>query len=60
MKTSRLIVGLILVAVAVLLLVLGEGAYATSGAIAFGVLGLISIALSRKKVACASLANGRF
>ena len=43
-----------------LLLVLGEGAYATSGAIALGVLGLISIALSRKKVACASLANGRF
>ena len=49
MKTSRFIVGLILVAVAVLLLLLGEGVYATSGAIAFGVLGLISIALSRKK-----------
>jgi hypothetical protein len=49
MKTSRLIVGVILIAVAVLLLVLGEGVYATSGAVAFGVLGLISIALSRRK-----------
>lgn len=49
MKTSRFIVGLILVAVAVLLLLLGEGTYATSGAIALAVLGLISIALSRKK-----------
>ena len=49
MRASRLIVGLILVAAAILLLVLGEGAYATSGAIALGVLGLVSIAISRKK-----------
>jgi hypothetical protein len=49
MKTSRLIVGLLLVVVAVLLLLLGEGAYATSGAIAFGVLGLVSLAISRRK-----------
>ena len=51
MKTSRLIVGLILIAVAVLLLVLGEGAYATSGAIALGVLGLISIRTLQEEVA---------
>ncbi len=49
MKTSRLIVGLILVVAAALLLLLGEGAYATSGAIALGVLGLIAIAISRRK-----------
>ncbi len=49
MKTSRFIVGLILVAAAILLLLLGEGAYATSGAIALGVLGLVSIAISRRK-----------
>jgi hypothetical protein len=48
-KTSRFIVGLILVAAAVLLLLLGKGAYATSGAVALGVLGLVSIAISRRK-----------
>jgi hypothetical protein len=45
---SRLIVGLVLVAVAVALLVFGRGAYATAGAVALGVLGLISIAISRR------------
>lgn len=49
MRTSRLIVGLILVVAAVLLLVLGEGTYATAGAVALGVLGLVSVAISRKK-----------
>jgi hypothetical protein len=49
MKTSRLIVGLILVIAAALLFLLGKGAYATSGAIALGVLGLVSIAISRRK-----------
>jgi hypothetical protein len=49
MKTSRFIVGLILVVAAALLLILGKGAYATSGALALGVLGLVSIAISRKK-----------
>jgi hypothetical protein len=49
MRASRLIVGLILVVTAVLLFALGEGAYATSGAIALGVLGLVSIAISRRK-----------
>ena len=48
MKTSRLIVGLILVAAAALLFFLGTGVYATSGAIALGVLGLVSIAISRR------------
>jgi hypothetical protein len=49
MKTSRFIVGLILVVAAALLLLWGRGAYATSGAIALGVLGLVSIAISRRK-----------
>jgi len=49
MKSSRFIVGLTLVTAAILLLALGEGAYATSGAIALGVLGLVSIAISRRK-----------
>jgi hypothetical protein len=48
MKTSRFIIGLILVAAAALLLLLGKGAYATSGAIALGVLGLVAIAISRR------------
>jgi hypothetical protein len=45
---SRLIVGLILIAAAALLFLRGQGAYATSGAIALGVLGLVSIAISRR------------
>ena len=60
MKTSRLIVGLMLIAVAVLLLVLGEGAYATSGAIALGVLGLISIRTLQEEVARTGFVHGRF
>ena len=48
MKTSRLIVGLLVVAAAALLFFLGRGAYATSGTIALGVLGLVSIAISRR------------
>lgn len=49
MKTSRLLVGLILLAVAVLLFVLGEDTYSTAGAVALAVLGLASIAISRRK-----------
>lgn len=49
MRTSRLVVGLILIAAAVILFVLGEGTYATAGAVALGVLGLISVAISRRK-----------
>jgi hypothetical protein len=47
MKTSRFIVGLILVVAAALLLIWGQGAYATSGVIALGVLGLVTLAISR-------------
>jgi hypothetical protein len=49
MKTSRFIVGLILVVAAGLLFLWGKGAYATSGATVRGVLGLVSIAISRRK-----------
>jgi hypothetical protein len=49
MKTSQLVVGLMLLVVAVLLLLLGEGDSATAGAVAFGVLGLVTIAISRRK-----------
>ena len=48
MKTSRFIIGLSLVIAAALLLLLGKGAFATSGAIVLGVLGLVSLAISRK------------
>lgn len=47
LSQSRLIIGLILVVVAVLLF-FARTDYATAGAIAIGVLGLISIAISRK------------
>ncbi len=49
MKTSQLVVGLILIAAAVLLLLLGDGDSTTAGAAALGVLGLISVAISRRK-----------
>jgi len=49
MQKSRLIVGLILIAAAVLMLVFGRGSYSTAGVIALGVLGLVSIAISRRK-----------
>lgn len=45
---SRLIVGLILVTGAVLMVVLLEGDGSTAGAAGIGVLGLISIATSRR------------
>jgi hypothetical protein len=44
---SRFIVGIVLVAMAVLMFLFTD--YATSGAIAIGVLGLVSIAISRRK-----------
>jgi hypothetical protein len=49
LNMSRFIVGVILVIAAVLLLLFAKGAYATAGVIGLGVLGLISIAISRKK-----------
>ena len=49
LQRSRLIVGLVLIAVAVLLWLSGAAYYSTAGIIAIGVLGLISIAISRRK-----------
>jgi len=49
MQKSRLIVGLILVAAAVLMFVFAKESFSTAGVIAIGVLGLLSIAISRKK-----------
>ena len=49
LSKSRFIVGLILVAVAVLMFLFTEGDYSTTGAIGLGVLGLVSIAISRRK-----------
>lgn len=49
MNTSRFIVGLILIVVAVAMFLFGGNNYSTAGAVGFGVLGLVSIAISRKK-----------
>lgn len=46
LNTSRFIVGIILVAVAVLMFLFTD--YATVGVIAIGILGLVSIAISRR------------
>jgi hypothetical protein len=46
---SRLIVGLLLIGVAALLFVFGAGNFSTAGIIAIGVVGLISVAISRRK-----------
>jgi uncharacterized membrane protein len=48
LNRSRLIVGLILILVAVMMFVLGESRFSTAGAVALGILGLISIAISRR------------
>ena len=49
MQKSRLIVGLILVIAAALLFVFGKGSYSTAGVVALGILGLVSIAISRRQ-----------
>ena len=49
LNRSRLIVGQVLVAIAVLMLLFTEGDYSTAGAIGLAVLGLVSIAISRRK-----------
>jgi hypothetical protein len=49
LNKSRLIVGIILVAIAVLLFLFVKGEYSPVGAVAIGVLGLASIAISRRK-----------
>jgi hypothetical protein len=49
MERSRFIVGLALIAIAALLFLFGEGDYYTPGAISLGVLGLVLVAISRRK-----------
>jgi hypothetical protein len=48
LNRSRLIVGLVLVIVAALVLLFTEGDATVPGAIALGVLGIVSIAISRR------------
>ena len=48
LSPSRLIIGLVLIGIAALMFLFGEGSYATAGAVAFAVLGLVSIAISRR------------
>jgi hypothetical protein len=45
---SRFIVGIILVVIAGLIFVFAKGDYSTAGAIGLGILGLVSIAISRR------------
>lgn len=49
MARSRLVVGLVVVLIAVLLFVFGDESYSTAGGVAFLVLGIVAIALSRRK-----------
>jgi len=49
LNKSRLIVGLVLVAIAALMFLFTKGDYSTSGAIGLGALGLASIAISRRR-----------
>ena len=48
LNKSRFIIGLILVLIAVLMFLFAKGQYSTAGAIGISVLGLISIAISRR------------
>lgn len=48
LSQSRLLVGVILVVIAVLIFLFAGGDYSTAGAIGLGILGLISIAISRR------------
>jgi len=49
LNKSRFIVGIVLVVIAVLMFLFAKGDYSTAGAIGIGVLGLISIAISRRR-----------
>jgi hypothetical protein len=49
LNKSRFIVGIILIVIAVLMFLFVKGDYATAGAIGIGILGLVSIAISRRK-----------
>ncbi len=49
LNKSRFIVGIILVIIAVLMFLFGNRDNSTAGAIGIGILGLVSIAISRRK-----------
>ncbi|MGB3906616.1 MAG: hypothetical protein WBB22_17030 [Anaerolineae bacterium] len=49
LNKSRFIVGIVLIVIAVLMFLFVKWDYSTAGAIAIGVLGLISIAISRRR-----------
>jgi hypothetical protein len=49
MKKSRFVVGILCCVVAVLLLVFGSTGGTTSGAVAFAILGIAMIAISRRR-----------
>jgi hypothetical protein len=49
LQRSRFIVGLLLIVVPALLFMIGAGNFSTAGIIAIGALGLILVAISRKK-----------
>jgi hypothetical protein len=49
LNKSRVIVGIILIVIAVLMFLFVKGDYSTAGAMGIGVLGLVSIAISRRK-----------
>jgi hypothetical protein len=49
MQKSRFIVGFILITAAALLFAFAKGSYSTTGVMALGILGLVTIAISRRK-----------
>jgi len=49
LSKSRFIVGIVLIVIAVLMFLFVKGNYSTAGAIGIGVLGLVSIAISRRR-----------
>ncbi len=49
LNKSRFIVGIVLVVIAAMMFLFARGRYSTVGAIGIGVLGLLSIAISRRK-----------
>ena len=48
LNQSRFIIGIVLVGITVLMFLFAQGSYSTAGAIAIAVLGLVSIAISRR------------
>lgn len=49
LNKSRFIVGIVLVVIAASMFLFTKGDYSTAGAIGIGILGLVSIAISRRK-----------